>query len=123
MPFGALTMSEQRSSLVEEIHRGEHSLSAVCRFYEVSRPTAYKWLKRSALGEDMCGRHKAPLHRPPLQIRDMTITNVGAAYGRPYNSATLCTLCCCGDGRPEAARPYNNYFHIAPRNRVLEYGF
>ena len=64
MPFGALTMSEQRSSLVEEIHRGEHSLSAVCRFYEVSRPTAYKWLKRSALGEDMCGRHKAPLHSP-----------------------------------------------------------
>jgi transposase InsO family protein len=57
-------MSEQRKSLVEEIKFGEQGISALCRKYGVSRPTAYKWLERN----DSCGsfesRSRAPLHSP-----------------------------------------------------------
>jgi len=64
MPFGVRTMAEQRKSLVEEIKSGEHSISELCREYEISRPTAYKWLKRHELGETMECRNKAPLSSP-----------------------------------------------------------
>jgi len=57
-------MAEQRASLVEEIRLGEHSISELCRKYGVSRPTAYKWLERSLLGESMECRSKAPLKSP-----------------------------------------------------------
>lgn len=64
MPFGERTMSEQRASLVKEIEIGERSLSALCRKYGVSRPTAYKWLSRSHQGESMESRSRAPLNSP-----------------------------------------------------------
>jgi transposase InsO family protein len=64
MPFGVCTMSEQRKSLVEEIKSGEHGISALCRKYGVSRPTAYKWLSRSKSGYSMENMSKAPLKSP-----------------------------------------------------------
>ncbi len=68
MPFGVRTMAEQRTSLVEEIKTGEHSISALCREYEISRPTAYKWLKRRESGESMESRSRAPLNIPNKTI-------------------------------------------------------
>jgi len=64
MPFGVLTMAEQRESLIEEIKSGEHSISALCRKYGVSRPTAYKWLERNASGESFESRRREPLCSP-----------------------------------------------------------
>jgi len=64
MPFGVRTMAEQRTSLVGGIKSGEHSISELCRAYEISRPTAYKWLKRHELGEPMESRSSAPLNIP-----------------------------------------------------------
>jgi len=58
------SMSEQRKSLVEEINRGEYSISEVCRQYDVSRPTAYKWLKRSKSGSSFEEQSRKPLHSP-----------------------------------------------------------
>jgi transposase InsO family protein len=57
-------MADQRKSLVEEIKLGEHSISVLCRKYGVSRPTAYKWLKRDETHESFGSRSKAPLHIP-----------------------------------------------------------
>jgi transposase InsO family protein len=64
MPFGVLSMSEQRISFVLEILQGELSLSAICRKHDISRPTAYKWLDRYKAGEAMDSRSKSPQHRP-----------------------------------------------------------
>jgi transposase InsO family protein len=64
MPFGVRTMAGQRASLVEEIRAGERSISEICRDHGISRPTAYKWLERSALGEPMEDRSRAPLSSP-----------------------------------------------------------
>jgi transposase InsO family protein len=57
-------MAEERSSLVSEIRVGKLSLSAVCRKYGVSRPTAYKWIQRSDNGDSMDDRSRAPLNSP-----------------------------------------------------------
>ena len=64
MPFGERTMAEQRKSLVEEIRLGERSISAICRDWGISRPTAYKWLRRSEAGEPMNDMSRAPQRSP-----------------------------------------------------------
>ena len=76
MPFGVKSMSELRSSLVEEIKSGERSISAICRDYNVSRVTAYKWLNRRDSGISMEDLSRAPLiipNRTSQVVEDLII--------------------------------------------------
>ena len=66
MPWTESSVMDERLSFIADSRRGEMSLSELCRRYDVSRKTGYKWLGRyeregpSGL-ED---RSRAPHHRP-----------------------------------------------------------
>jgi transposase InsO family protein len=64
MPFKEQTVSEQRLNLVNEIIAGNSNISAICRKYGVSRPTAYLWLQRYHEGKSMDSLSRAPKSRP-----------------------------------------------------------
>lgn len=64
MPWGEKTVERSRGEFVEEALAGEKSLSRLCREYGISRPTGYKWLKRSRCGEELKDRSHTPLHSP-----------------------------------------------------------
>lgn len=57
---------EQRNAFITEWCKGEHSISELCRIFEISRKTGYKWLERF----DLRGRaglgdgSRAPHHSP-----------------------------------------------------------
>ena len=40
-------MVDQRRKFVREYESGDWTMSELCRFYEISRESGYKWLKRS----------------------------------------------------------------------------
>jgi len=63
-PAETASAASKRESLVSRINAGTHSISELCRIHGVSRPTAYKWIKRHSRGETLEDRSKAPLNRP-----------------------------------------------------------
>jgi putative transposase len=46
MPWKEHGVMEERFRLVEDWNSGEWNMAELCRFYEVSRTTGYKWLER-----------------------------------------------------------------------------
>jgi transposase InsO family protein len=56
MPWKERTMAQSRREFVNEALTGEKSMSALCRAYEISRKTGYKWLERARNGESMQDR-------------------------------------------------------------------
>jgi transposase InsO family protein len=65
MPWNERLALDERKQFIEEWQEGE-AISELCRRYEVSRPTAYKWIGRyEAAGETgLIVRSRAPHHRP-----------------------------------------------------------
>lgn len=57
---------EQRFRFVEDYNEETWSVAELCRFYGISRPTAYKWLERfEAAGlEGLKDLSRAPVHHP-----------------------------------------------------------
>jgi transposase-like protein len=61
---------DEKQSFIEEWERREENLAELCRRYEISRQTGYKWLERyqqegeSGLEE----RSRAPLHHPQAML-------------------------------------------------------
>lgn len=60
MPWGNKTVEELRLEVVNKIIRQENSVAAICREYNISRTTAYKWLQRYQDGEDFSDRSHTP---------------------------------------------------------------
>ncbi len=46
MPWRTESVMDQRVEFVLRARRGEETLAALCREYEISRPTGYLWLQR-----------------------------------------------------------------------------
>lgn len=66
MCWRAREVVDQRRQFVREYESGEWTMAELCRFYEISRESGYKWLKRSRL-EGALGledRSRAPQHHP-----------------------------------------------------------
>lgn len=63
MPWESKTVEEMRKEFVEAA-KCCNNISKLCREFNISRPTAYKWLERSQRGEALSDRSKAPVHRP-----------------------------------------------------------
>ena len=70
MPWESKTVEEIRKEFIEAA-KSSKSLSALCREFGISRPTAYKWLEREQKGEPLSDRSKAPLTRPGKTPPDM----------------------------------------------------
>ena len=64
MPWETRTVEETRETFVKRVQAKEKSISALCREYGISRPTGYKWLKRSENGEGMANRSRRPFRTP-----------------------------------------------------------
>lgn len=60
MPWRNKTVEELRLEVVNKILRQDDSITAICREYDISRTTAYKWLKRYQDGESFSDRSHAP---------------------------------------------------------------
>lgn len=66
MPWKEVNAVDQRKSFVTAWLRQEQSFSVLCRYFEISRPTGYKWIERfSAEGNaGLQDQSRAPLHPP-----------------------------------------------------------
>jgi putative transposase len=64
MPWKTTTQQEQRFDLVRQIQSGHWSITQVCRRFHISRPTAYKWLRRFRTGrlKALQDRSRRPKH-------------------------------------------------------------
>ena len=59
-------MKENREKFIKQVLRKEKSMSALCREYDISRPTGYKWLKRYEAGEELDDRSRRPFNTPNM---------------------------------------------------------
>ena len=67
MPWRSESVMDQRVEFVLRARRGEDTIAALCREYEISRPTGYLWLQRyqSAGSVKALAEHsRRPLHSP-----------------------------------------------------------
>jgi transposase InsO family protein len=75
MPWKDTTMMEQKLEFINEWRSGNFTLSELCRQFEISRPTAYKFIKRyeeegvSGLEEKQRSPHGHP-HRTSEEIEE-----------------------------------------------------
>lgn len=67
MPWRTESVMDQRVEFVLRARRGEASLAALCREYEISRPTGYLWLQRYYRAGSVKGlaeHSRRPRHSP-----------------------------------------------------------
>lgn len=64
MSWETKTVMEQREAFVEAAERGEESFAALCRRYQISRKTGYKWLKRAQEGQQLTDQSRRPNRQP-----------------------------------------------------------
>ena len=85
MPWKETCAVEQRLQFVIECKKGELSKAALCRAFEISRPTGEKWLARYAdAGLDgLRDRSRAPWHHPNQIARDIEDTIIEARCAHP----------------------------------------
>ena len=59
-------MVEQRKKFVQEYESGEWTMAELCRIYEISRESGYKWLRRSQVEgtAGLADRSRAPARHP-----------------------------------------------------------
>ena len=66
MPWKERKALDEKRSFIEEWNQDEEGLAELCRRYEISRQTGYKWVERyEQEGEaGLEERSRAPLHHP-----------------------------------------------------------
>src|ERR1700684_2343529 len=66
MAWRASSVVEQRKKFVQEYESGEWTMAELCRVYEISRESGYKWVKRGRMeGEGgLEDRSRAPARHP-----------------------------------------------------------
>jgi len=85
MPWRTESVMDQRVEFVLRARRGEETIAALCREYEISRPTGYLWLhryQRAGSVKALAEHSRRPLHSPQrlaaageaagLELRDKT---------------------------------------------------
>lgn len=64
MPWECKTLEHTRQEFVAKAIAKIDSISALCREYGISRPTAYKWIERYKKGEDLSDKSHEPTFKP-----------------------------------------------------------
>lgn len=86
MPWNEESVMSQRQRLIEQLLLPNANVSELCKYYKVSRKTAYKWLSRyhadgiSSLGD----RSKAPINQPNKLSCEMEEVIVKLHHENPY---------------------------------------
>src|SRR5207244_3999787 len=60
MPWMESSVADQRMTFVEDFESGQWSMTELCERYGVTRPTGYKWIRRSHEAGGMAERSRAP---------------------------------------------------------------
>ena len=61
---------EQREEFVLAVEAGNRTISELCREFGISRKTGYKWINRSALGQQLCDQSRCPHRQPSKTARE-----------------------------------------------------
>lgn len=64
MPWKENTVEMNREKFVKRVLQLEKSMSALCREYDISRPTGYKWLERYKEEQNLSDHSRMPLRTP-----------------------------------------------------------
>lgn len=139
MPWKDRTVKNTREEFVNRILSNEKSKSALCREYNISRPTGDKWISRYKNGDSMKDRSRKPFGSPnktdtevEQKILDLRKTHPaqGATKLRrmlenegeqnlPCNSTVNAILKrngCIKKEASEAAKPYNRFEKELPND-------
>lgn len=88
MPWKESTLVDQRKEFIAAFQAQEISFSALCRYFNISRPTGYKWVVRYlAEGEaGLADESRAPFRQPrltpePVQSRILTLRAEHPTWG------------------------------------------
>ena len=76
----------QRQRLIEQLLLPNANVSEICKFFKVSRKTAYKWLSRYRLGglSSLVDRSKKPVSNPNRSSPEMEARIVQLHHENPY---------------------------------------
>lgn len=71
MSWETKTVMEQREQFVAEVLEGQETVSNLCRKYDISRKTGYKWINRAAEGLQLCDQSRRPHQQPSKTAGDV----------------------------------------------------
>ena len=74
----------ERQRFVDECMKEEESIAALCRRYEISRKTGYKWLERFLAGCELGNRSRRPRSSPKAVTTWLEDAIVAARKQRPH---------------------------------------
>lgn len=77
MPWKEETVEKQRTNFINQAIEEGCNFSELCRQYNITRRTGYKWLERYYSGESLSDQSRAPLFRPrktPPEIEDLLLS-------------------------------------------------
>jgi transposase InsO family protein len=85
MPWQARTALDQRKQFIEEWQLEQGGFAELCRKYEISRQTGYKWVKRfEAQGEiGLESLSRAPHHSPQAMVAEVAARVIGLRQEHP----------------------------------------
>lgn len=64
MPWKENTLENIRNDFIMEVEEKIYSFSAICRKYQITRKTGYKWYNRYKSGESLSDKSRRPFHTP-----------------------------------------------------------
>jgi putative transposase len=89
MAWRAATVMDERANFIFELKKSDLSFSELCRRYQISRPTGYKWLKRhtehsvQGLGDRSHRPHSCPHRVAPEVERRIVELRRRRTWGAP----------------------------------------
>ena len=85
MAWGTVNVDEQRMRFVVGATRGEKSMQALCKEFEISRPTGYEWLRRYTAGgiQAVVEKSRRPRSSPTQTTRQVEERVVALRTQRP----------------------------------------
>jgi transposase len=86
MPWKECCVTEERFRFIEDWRGGDWTVSELCRHYEVSRATGYKWISRyqEAGLDGLKDQSRAPHQRPNGLTEEMLDLILGIKASQKY---------------------------------------
>ena len=113
MAWGERTVEQMREEFVRRVLAHEGTKAALCREYEISRPTGDKWLERFLAGDSMSDRSRAPRTTPGRIDPEMEEQIVAMRRRYPAIGAVKLRRMMedAGHTNLPCAKTFNNVFH------------
>lgn len=77
MPWKEETVEQQRTNFIILANKEGCNFSALCRQFNITRKTGYKWLERYRQGESLRSQSRAPYFRPrqtPTELEELILS-------------------------------------------------